>query len=131
MIPFWNWKRWAARSEILTMNTRCQGSDDKTKFMISPRVNAPITNVVRVWGTTFKPALKKECERLGVKIFDRVMATSLLTEKGIQGARVVGATGVNTRTGEFMIFKAKATILCTAGAAVHLAHQYRIGRLFP
>ncbi len=93
-----------------------EGRDEKTKFLISPRMN-PFhdTNVViRVWGTTFKPALKKECERRGVQIFDRVMATSLLTEKGIPGARVVGATGVNTRTGEFMIFRAKATILCTS-----------------
>ena len=55
----------------------------RSKFMISPRFNfAHDTNVViRVWGSTFKPALKKECERLGVKIYDRVMATSLLTEK--------------------------------------------------
>ena len=93
-----------------------EGRDEKTKFMISPRMN-PFhdTNVViRVWGTTFKPALKKECERLGVEIFDRIMATSLLTEKGIQGARVVGATGLNSRTGEFMVFKSKATILCSS-----------------
>ena len=95
-----------------------EGRDDETKFMISPRSNPNhSTNVViRVWGTTFKPALKKECQRLGVKIFDRVMATSLLTEGGIQGARVVGATGFNNRTGEFMVFKSKATILCMAGA---------------
>jgi succinate dehydrogenase/fumarate reductase flavoprotein subunit len=95
-----------------------EGRDDKTKFMISPRYN-PFheTNVViRVWGTTFKPALKKECERLGVKIYDRVMATSLLTEKGEQGKRVIGATGVNSRTGEFMVFKSKATILSMSGA---------------
>jgi succinate dehydrogenase/fumarate reductase flavoprotein subunit len=93
-----------------------EGRDDKTKFLISPRMN-PFhdTNVViRVFGTTFKPALKRECERLGVKIYDRVMGTSLLTEKGIRGARVVGATGVNARTGEFMIFKSKATILCSS-----------------
>jgi succinate dehydrogenase/fumarate reductase flavoprotein subunit len=93
-----------------------EGRDEKTKFLISPRMN-PFhdTNVViRVWGTTFKPALKRECERLGVKIHDRVMATSLLTEKGIQGTRVIGATGVNARTGEFMIFKSKATILCSS-----------------
>jgi hypothetical protein len=32
------------------------------------------------------------------------MVTSLLNEKGIQGARVVGATGVNTRTGELCDF---------------------------
>ena len=43
------------------------------------------------------------------------MVTSLLTEKGVQGARVVGATGFNNRTGEFMVFKSKATVLSTAG----------------
>ncbi len=100
-----------------------EGRDEKTKFLISPRMN-PFhdTNVViRVWGTTFKPALKRECERLGVQIYDRVMATSLLTEKGMQGARVVGATGLNDRTGEFMIFKARATVLCSsAGGSIWL-----------
>jgi len=100
-----------------------EGRDEKTKFLISPRMN-PFhdTNVViRVWGTTFKPALRKECERLGVQIHDRVMATSLLTEKGIPGARVTGATGVNTRTGEFLVFKSKATILCSSsGGSVWL-----------
>jgi succinate dehydrogenase/fumarate reductase flavoprotein subunit len=113
-----------------------QGRDKKTKLMISPRYTrvhsyvpgmikpvefksnpeGKLNNmVIRVWGSTFKPALKKECKRLGVKIYDRVMATSLLTEKGVQGGRVIGATGVNNRTGEFMIFKAKATILSAAG----------------
>jgi succinate dehydrogenase/fumarate reductase flavoprotein subunit len=114
-----------------------EGRDEKTKFMISPRYTKvhsyvpdmmkPVTLksnpdkklnnvVIRVWGSTFKPALKKECRRLGVKIFDRVMVTSLLTENGVQGARVVGATGLNNRTGEFMIFKSKSAILATAGA---------------
>jgi succinate dehydrogenase/fumarate reductase flavoprotein subunit len=65
----------------------------------------------RVWGTTFKPAMYKECRRLGVQVFDRVVATSLLTEGGKQGTRVVGATGLNARTGEFYVFKAKATVL--------------------
>ncbi len=112
------------------------GRDDKTKLMISPRYTkvhsylpdmikpttfrsnpeGKLNNVViRVWGSTFKPALKRECKRLGVQIFDRVMGTGLLTENGIQGARVVGAMGVNNRTGEFMVFKSKATILSTSG----------------
>ena len=47
-------------------------------------------------------------------IFDRVMATSLLSEGGEQGARVIGATAVNVRTGEFYVFRAKATVLATA-----------------
>jgi succinate dehydrogenase/fumarate reductase flavoprotein subunit len=113
-----------------------EGRDDKTKLMISPRYgvrhsyladphmgepgyNPPEKRnnvVIRVWGSTFKPALKKECLRLGVQVFDRVMGTSLLNENGVQGARVVGATGLNCRTGEFLIFRAKAVILATAGA---------------
>ena len=88
------------------------------KLMFSPRMSPDhATEVtVRVWGTTFKPALKKECQRLGVIIYDRVMVTSLLTEGGIQGARVIGATGFNNRTGEFMIFKSKAAVLATASS---------------
>jgi succinate dehydrogenase/fumarate reductase flavoprotein subunit len=91
----------------------CMGYDEETRFLIYTGFS-PLKEVM-VWGTTFKPALKKECQRLGIAIYDRVMATSLLTEGGIQGGRVVGATGVNNRTGEFMVFKSKATILCMAG----------------
>ncbi len=113
-----------------------EGRDEKTKFMISPRYtkqagyapgegwdkpgfNPPEKRnnvVIRIWGSTFKPALKKECLRLGVKVMDRVMATSLLNENGRQGCRVVGATGINVRTGEFIIVKAKAVIMSTAGS---------------
>jgi len=94
-----------------------EGRYDDTKFMLSPRTspNHETEIVLRVWGVSFKPALKKECQRLGVRIFDRVMVTGLLTEGGIQGARVVGATGFNNRTGEFMIFRSKAAVLATAG----------------
>ncbi|MFX1391589.1 MAG: FAD-dependent oxidoreductase [Promethearchaeota archaeon] len=84
--------------------------DEQTKFLFAYDYKNRFT--LRVWGTTFKPALYKECKRLGVEIYDRTMASSLLTEGGKQGARIVGATGINTRTGEFNIFKAKATILC-------------------
>jgi len=84
--------------------------DEKTGFCFCGDVEAKTT--LQVWGATFKPALYKECKRLGVAIYDRTQATSLLTERGKQGARVVGATGLNIRTGEFTVFKAKATILC-------------------
>ncbi len=94
-----------------------EGRHEDTRFMFSPRTNPNQTMnlVIRIWGSNFKPLLKKECQRLGVQIFDRVMVTSLLNEGGVQGARVVGATGLNSRTGEFLIFKAKATILSAAG----------------
>ena len=86
--------------------------DEETKLMFAYDYDNCTT--LRVLGADVKPALYKELKRLGIKIYERVMSTNLLTEGGKQGARVVGATGINIRTGEFYIFKAKATILATA-----------------
>jgi succinate dehydrogenase/fumarate reductase flavoprotein subunit len=86
--------------------------DEKTKLMFA--YDYENKYFIRVsGGANIKPALFNELKRLGVKIYDRIMATSLLTEGGKQGARVVGATGINTRTGEFYVFNAKATVLST------------------
>lgn len=84
--------------------------DEETKFLFAYDYENKFT--LRVWGTTFKSVIHNECKRLGVDIYDRTMATALLTDKGEQGAKVVGAVGVNARTGKFTVFKAKATILC-------------------
>lgn len=89
--------------------------DDVTKLMFAYDYESKIT--LRIWGTTFKPAMYKEMKRLGVKIIDRVMVTSLLTEGGQQGARCIGATGIHTRTGKFFIFKGKASIMCMSRPA--------------
>jgi len=85
--------------------------DEETKLLFSnDYVNK---HVLIVWGKTFKPALFAELKRVGVNLYERVMATSLLTAGGIQGGRVVGATGFNVRTGKFYVFKSKATISCS------------------
>jgi succinate dehydrogenase/fumarate reductase flavoprotein subunit len=86
--------------------------DEKTKLLFAYDYTAKYT--VRVWGSNVKPSLYKECRRLGVNIFDRIMVTSLLTKGGKRGARVVGATGVNVHTGEFYVFSGKASVLCMA-----------------
>ena len=86
--------------------------DEKTKLLFA--YDYENKHCVRIWGTGMKPALYGECKRLGVNIYERTMVTSLLTEGGKQGARVVGATAVNTRTGEFYIFKAKSSVLTMA-----------------
>jgi succinate dehydrogenase/fumarate reductase flavoprotein subunit len=85
--------------------------DEKTKLMFAYDYQNRFT--IRVFGWEFKPALHRELKRLGVGTLDSVMATSLLTEGGRQGARVVGATAVNVRTGEFYVINSKATILTT------------------
>jgi succinate dehydrogenase/fumarate reductase flavoprotein subunit len=86
--------------------------DEKTKFLFAYDYENRIH--FRVWGSTFKPALYKACKNLGVTIIDRTMATGLLTESGQPGTRVIGATGLHTRTGEFFIYKAKAVVNCMA-----------------
>jgi len=89
---------------------------------------------LRIWGTTFKPAMYKELNRLGVKIFDRIMVTSLLTEGGRQGSRCVGATGIHTRTGKFYIFRGKASIMCMSKARQGFdvfVRPYRFVRVSP
>ena len=82
--------------------------DEASKFLFAYDYESKIH--FRVWGSTFKPALYKECKRLGVQICDRVMATGLLTAGGNPGERVIGATGIHTRSGELFVFKAKAVI---------------------
>jgi succinate dehydrogenase/fumarate reductase flavoprotein subunit len=88
--------------------------DEKTKLMFAYDYKS--RHVIRVWGYNIKVKLYEEAKRLGVDIFNRVMPTSLLTSGGKQGGRVVGATGVNTRTGEFYVFRSKATVIATGGA---------------
>ncbi len=87
--------------------------DDETKMMFAYDYSGR-NNIRIVGGAKIKRILYKELKKRHVETYDRVMATGLLTEGGKPGARVIGAMGVNTRTGEFNIFKAKATVLATA-----------------
>lgn len=83
--------------------------DDETKLMFAYDYTNCYT--LRVWGSTFKPALRNELKRLGVKVYDRVEATALLTAMVDGKKRGIGAMGMNVRTGRFMVFRSKATIL--------------------
>jgi succinate dehydrogenase/fumarate reductase flavoprotein subunit len=89
--------------------------DESTKLMFAYDYENRYT--LRIWGSTFKPAMYNKLKKLGVKIYDRVMVTSLLNEEGKQGNRCIGATGMHTRTGKFFIFRSKATILCMSRPA--------------
>ena len=113
--------------------------DDKTKIMYAYDYTSR-TNIRVCQGAHVKPILYRELLRLGVKVFDRVMATALLTEDGKPGSRVIGAMGVNIRTGEFYIVRSKATVLTSgqysgiwvfntelAGSSVHLDEPNNVG----
>ena len=67
-------------------------------------------------GQYLKPVLYEGLRKAGVKLYERVMMTSLLTEGGKQGTKVVGATGFSMETGEFFVFHAKSVIIASGYA---------------
>jgi len=62
-----------------------------------------------------KPEMAAAVRKRGVNVLDRTMVLDLLTNNG----RAVGATAVNTRTGEFIVIKAKAVVIA---AGKYLRH---------
>ncbi|AEI41736.1 fumarate reductase/succinate dehydrogenase flavoprotein subunit [Paenibacillus mucilaginosus] len=59
-----------------------------------------------------KVILAKKVKQMRCRVVNRVMATRLLTK----GNQVIGALGLDVRTGDFVIVRAKAVVM-TAGAA--------------
>jgi succinate dehydrogenase/fumarate reductase flavoprotein subunit len=64
-------------------------------------------------GHHVKKALYRQLRRLRVDITNRFMATRLLTAPD---GRIAGVIGVNTRTAEFLIVRAKAVVLACGAA---------------
>ncbi len=56
--------------------------------------------------------LLSEVMRRGIKILSEIMITRLITNQG----RVVGAIGLDRKTGNFIVFRAKTTVLTAGGA---------------
>lgn len=98
-----------------------QFRDEKTKLMFAYDYKNKFT--IRVWGSTFKPALVKELKRLGVRVMDRTEATGLLVSQDAAEGREagslrgVGAMGMDVHTGKFYVFRAKSTILAMSRPA--------------
>jgi succinate dehydrogenase/fumarate reductase flavoprotein subunit len=61
-------------------------------------------------GLEFCWLLRRALESEGVQLIDRLFITGLLRDAD---GRVVGAVGINSRTGEFHVISAKATIVAT------------------
>lgn len=89
--------------------------DDKTKLMFAYDYTNCYT--LRIWGTGYKPALYRECLRLGVKVMDRTEATALLTRKDGSRRIGVGACAMDVHTGRFFTVSSKSTILCMSRPA--------------
>lgn len=100
---------------------------DDGSFMFKPADDISPGNVV-IWGSgptiwhDVKPKLAERVRKTrGIRVFNRVAAIGLLTQGGEIGERVVGAIGLGTRTGQFVVCTAKAVVLTNGGS-------YRVGR---
>ena len=89
--------------------------DEKTGLLFAYDYENKFT--IRVWGSTFKPALYRELKRLGVMVCDRTEATALLVKKENGKKRGIGAMGMDVHTGKFKIFIAKTTVLAMSRPA--------------
>lgn len=68
-------------------------------------------------GLAIAKTLRRRALQAGVKLQEDTIVTALLTS----GERVVGATGIDNRSGELLVFGARAVVLATGG----------IGQLYP
>ena len=91
--------------------------DPETKLMFAYDYKNRFT--LRVWGSTFKPALRRELRRLGVIVCDRTEATALLTKRTASTGTLkgIGAIGMNVHTGRLVVIQSKTTILCMSRPA--------------
>ncbi|MFC1869654.1 FAD-dependent oxidoreductase [Chloroflexota bacterium] len=75
------------------------------------------TRLFQFHGPELMALLKRQALQKGVKLIERIMILDLLTSDGKHPTkgRVIGGVGLDTMTGEFHIFQAKATILAAGG----------------
>ena len=94
--------------KIYPWNLQYDAPNGEKKYRIVPQFQSE-WDTLNYDGRDIKKRLTEQCKKRGVEILNRVSGTGLLTKE----SRVVGATGVNMRTGEFHVLQAKAVIIAT------------------
>jgi succinate dehydrogenase/fumarate reductase flavoprotein subunit len=94
--------------EIYPWNLQYDAPEGEKRYRIVPQFQSE-WDTLNYDGRDIKKRLTEQCLKRGVDIHNRVAGTGLLT----QGGKVVGATGVHMRTGEFHVFQAKAVVMAT------------------
>ena len=95
-------------NKIYPWNLQYDAPPEEKRYRIVPQFQSE-WDTLNYDGRDIKKRLTEQCIKRGVEILNRVSGTGLLTK----GGRVIGATGVNMRTGEFHVLKAKAVIIAT------------------
>ena len=103
--------------KIYPWNLQYDAPEGEKKYRIVPQFQSE-WDTLNYDGRDVKHRLTEQCEKRGVEIYNRVAGTGLLTKDG----KVIGATGVHMRTGEFYVFTAKAVIMATGMDQWRLFH---------
>jgi len=93
---------------IYPWNLQYDAPEGERRYRIVPQFQSE-WDTLNYNGRDIKRRLTEQCLKRGVEIHNRVSGMGLLTK----GGRVVGATGVHMRTGEFHVFEAKAVVMAT------------------
>jgi succinate dehydrogenase/fumarate reductase flavoprotein subunit len=120
----WAKESWGVVEDLESWGIRIRQENGEFKMDSASDIipDAPIT-AYPPEGQTMKPKLAKQVTNRKVRILERTMVTSLLTEDGETGTRIIGATGLNTRTNEFVVINAKAVIITTGGGYRTYRHR--------
>ncbi|MBM3292369.1 FAD-binding protein, partial [Candidatus Bathyarchaeota archaeon] len=94
--------------KIYPWNLQYESPKGEKKYRIVPQFQSE-WDTLNYDGRDIKKRLTEQCVKRNIQIFNRLAATSLLTKDN----RVVGAAGIDMRTGEFYVFKAKVVVLAT------------------
>jgi succinate dehydrogenase/fumarate reductase flavoprotein subunit len=88
------------------------GRDEDGRYKRRPTRGLDLARVMypEGGGLEFAWKLRRALEAEGVELIDRLFVTGLMRGGG---ERIVGAVGINSRTGEFNVIKARATIVAT------------------
>lgn len=76
---------------------------------------------LNVWHDLKPKLARRVLSHRNVRVLNRTAGIGLLTMNGEVGARIIGAIGIETRTGRFLVCKAKAVVMTSGGS-------YRLGR---
>ena len=83
--------------------------DDGKYYWIAGPSYSEVKCMLRVHWQNVKPLMASAVRKRSVNVLERTMVVDLLTHKD----KVAGATAVDTRTGEFIVIKAKAVVMAT------------------
>lgn len=99
--------------ELDRFGTEFMKIGEKFVAVEGPGVSRPrLIPVSSMYGPAFMAGLVKEVKRRGIKVFEKVMVTRIITD----GGRAVGAVGLNLLTGDIIVFKVRSMVLATGGA---------------